>query len=194
VAALYHTDAAYQALDELAGGLDADTGTAGRPPTGGDGEVVTLTWLIHDVQVWRVDQVHLGGKGAPWVETRTVVDGGSAWDVSASWHRADPQLRTLLDGVLSDAGPATAGRRLAAEQPLVAEPEDVAAAPAVPAVRADVTEGWSSSAVAAWAGGGVLAGVLAGVLVTLVALRRRLGREPTPTPDRATATDQLVRP
>jgi hypothetical protein len=136
--------------------------------------VVTLTWLIHDVQVWKVDQVHLGGKGAPWVETRTVLDEGSVWDVSASWHRANPKLRNLLDEVLSDAGPATT----------------------VP--RADAVEGWSSSAVAAWAG----VGVLAGVLLTLVALRRRLRSEPTAPPAAppvappagATATDQLAWP
>lgn len=168
VAALYHTDTAYQALDELAAELNADTGTAGRPPTGGAGEVVTLTWLIHDVQVWKVDQVHLGGKGAPWVETRTVFDEASVWDVSVSWHRANPKLRNLLDEVLSDAG-------------------DVAA---TPAPRPDVVEGWSSSAVAACAA----VGVVAGVLLTLVALRRRLGSEPTAPPAGATATDQLAWP
>ena len=163
VAALSHTDAAYQALDELAGELDAGTGgTAGQRPREGAGEVVTLTWLIHDVQVWRVDQVHLDGKGAPWVATRTVADGGSVWDVSASWHQGNPKLRDLLDELLSDAGP----------------------------VPADVTEGWSSSAVAAWSG----VGVLAGVLLTLAALRRRLRPEPASPPDRATATDQLVWP
>jgi hypothetical protein len=157
---------------------------AGTPPSGGAGEVVTLTWLIHDVQVWKVDRVHLGGKGAPWVETRSVFNEGSVRDVSASWHRANPKLRNLLDEVLSDAGPAAAAPSLAPEQPLVAE--GVAATPA----RADAVQGWSSSAVAAWAG----AGVLAGVVLTLVALRRRFRSEPTVPPDRVTATDQLAWP
>jgi hypothetical protein len=91
------------------------------------------------------------------VETRTVLDDGSVWDVSPSGHRANPKLRNLLDEVLSDAGPA---------------PEAAPAAPvaaATPAPPAEVVEGWSSSAVAAWAG----VGALAGVLLTLVALRRR---------------------
>jgi hypothetical protein len=182
VAALYHTDAAYQALDELGAELNADTGTASSPPAGGAGEVVTLTWLIHDVQVWKVDRVHLGGKGAPWVETRTVYDEGSVWDVSASWHRANPKLRNLLDEVLSDAGAATVA-------PLVAEADDVAATP-VPG--ADAVDGWSSAAVAAGAG----VGVVAGVLLTLVALRRRLRPEPLGTEQAAPAavTDQLAWP
>ena len=30
-----------------------------------EGAGVTLTWLIHDVQVWRVDRVYLGAEGGP---------------------------------------------------------------------------------------------------------------------------------
>ena len=30
-----------------------------------------MTWLIHDVAVWRVDRVYLGDEGGPWIATQS---------------------------------------------------------------------------------------------------------------------------
>jgi hypothetical protein len=186
VAALYHTEAAYQALDELAGELDAGADASpGERPRAGDGDVVTLTWLIHDVQVWRVDLVHLGGTGAPWVESRQVTDGRSVQDAPASWHRANPKLPQLIDEVLESPRAAT----LVELGPGPHEAKG-AAAPARPSSSTQGRERWSLLALAASTG----VGVLAGGALTLVALRRRLRSEPGRTEAPVAATDQLAWP
>ena len=55
---------------------DGQVGSSG-PPRGlaaGGGEDVRLTWLIHDMQIWRIDRIHLTGADGMWIET--VVDRG----------------------------------------------------------------------------------------------------------------------
>jgi hypothetical protein len=60
VAALYHTDTAY---DRLAGAVDAFaavTEATTKPGAVTDdftGEI-RLTWLIHDMSIWRIDRIH----------------------------------------------------------------------------------------------------------------------------------------
>jgi hypothetical protein len=182
VAALYHTGTDYQALDEL---VSTDAGAvSGQPPRVRAGETVTLTWLIHDVQVWRTDQVHLGGTGAPWVETRYVSDGGSMWDARPSWHRADTGLRKLLGDMLDGAGAAA-----------VVEPgADPTAAEASAAPAPSSSAGGSGQRAPLMLAGSAGVGVLVGVMVTLVALRRRLRSEPRRMERPSTASDQLAWP
>src|SRR4051812_285463 len=58
-ASLYYTDSEYDALANL---VDAygETGSADQPGPGHEGgPVVSVTWLIHDVQPWRVDRIYL---------------------------------------------------------------------------------------------------------------------------------------
>lgn len=173
VAALHHTDAAYAALDELSGVLDAeaDVSTGKRPPAG-SGDVVTLTWLIHDVQVWRVDRVHLGGTGAPWVETRLAPEGGSIWDARASWHRANPKLPQLVDEVLRDPGAAALAEPLGADVAAASAPQPGPTRTPVAAV-----EPRSALTPVQWTG----LGVVAGAVVALGALRLSARRSPRPS-------------
>jgi hypothetical protein len=193
VAALYHTDVAYQALEELSGPVDAEGGAAdAHRPRPGTGDVVTLTWLIHDVQVWRMDQVHLGGSGGPWVETRQVLDGGSVWDEPATWHRADPQLPGLVDEVLEH------GRAAALAQPPPTDAEAPATIPTEPAPVAPVASvdgARSPVTTAAWSGGALLTGALAGTVVTWLAMRRReLEDDDVPESEHPATADQLAWP
>ncbi|MBT2490012.1 hypothetical protein J7E96_16100 [Streptomyces sp. ISL-96] len=117
-ASLYHTAARYQELQKHLGPGEAH-GVRERPleidgavDEGGTWRRLTVTWLRHDVSVWRVDRVHLPKKAGPiWVSTQT--EGQSV--PAERWHLADEpaKLRVLLDrlGVLGkEAGaPGAAG-------------------------------------------------------------------------------------
>lgn len=74
-ASLYTTDEAYQRLARLVGDSPAADPTA-PDLTGGPGsDAINVTWLIHDVQIWRVDRIFIGAKGGPWVSTNLMHDG-----------------------------------------------------------------------------------------------------------------------
>jgi hypothetical protein len=97
--ALYITDAAYDRLATAVG----DTNGAATPPPGvaqgPNGDEVKLTWLIHDVMVWRLDRVVLTRNDGIWIETSLKLPEN---DDTARWHRAhDDQALTAL---LSAAG------------------------------------------------------------------------------------------
>ena len=70
-ASLYYTDPEY---DELAGlvGVNEPSGTFDGQESGGHeyGAGITVTWLVHDVEPWRVDRIYLGGKDGPWISTQ----------------------------------------------------------------------------------------------------------------------------
>lgn len=112
-------DARYERLARHVGidtgaGVEQPTG-GGTPPGGidqGFGSELRLTWLVHDMSVWRVDRIHLG-KDEVWINTTR------AWGDDPHqefWHRAaEPEkLRAALDetGVLRPASP----------RPTIAEP------------------------------------------------------------------------
>ncbi|MFD0316860.1 hypothetical protein [Streptomyces flavalbus] len=102
-AGLYYSDKEYAALDRLLGGKPV---ASGSEPS--DGELVnarqlTVTWLLHGIEPWRMDFVHLTpDEGTVWVHTST--DPGQ-W--TGTWHRAQQpaRLRSLLKG-LGVLGPA----------------------------------------------------------------------------------------
>ena len=116
-AAVYYSDAEYQRLTTLLGGDSPgrDPAASTAPPAGGD--YITVTWLIHDVSVWRIDRIFLGAADGPWIVTQLVVDQaasgmypGEAGDDSAVLHRSpDPAALQDLLGSLGLVGPA-AGR------------------------------------------------------------------------------------
>ena len=70
-ASLYYTDPEYDELANLVG-VSEPSGTFETELSGGheSGPGITITWLIHDVQPWRVDRVYLGGKDGPWISTQ----------------------------------------------------------------------------------------------------------------------------
>lgn len=165
VGAAYYSDQAYSVLTAAVGegqsGPDA-------PPAGldtGGGEDVRLTWLIHDVQIWRVDRIHLSSADGMWIETVVDMSDKGIFDVPAHWHRPADQaaLVAVLSGagLLGDSGSAPADQPAPVDQPA---PEVEAAAPTPPAILPKVLLA-------------ALAGLVLGVAGTLVGVR---GRSRTP--------------
>ncbi len=187
-ASLYTGDPDYETLARTVGAFSS-TGTAGQVDSSAadhtSGAGVTLTWLIHDVTVWRVDRVYLDAKGGPWISTQTDVSGnGSVWDVPPVWHTAvDAKLLAALlhrlgvDGVTTAAEADPAATASSPTEPVVA---------AVPDVPADDTTG-SSERAADTTGSGArvlgwgLGGLALGVALTLAAMR--LGWRSRAVPD-----------
>ena len=102
-ASLYTGAADYEALAGLVGAFDSPGVAGTSDPSGTSHDVgtgVTLTWLIHDVQVWRVDRVYLDAKGGPWISTQSDISvSGTIWDIPPVWHTAarGKELGALLD-------------------------------------------------------------------------------------------------
>jgi hypothetical protein len=108
-ASLYTGSSDYDQLARLVGAFNTPTGSTTPPPGAGNGGPagtvddsgpgVTLTWLMHDVTIWRVDRVYIDAKGGPWISTQMSVTGGDIWAEPAVWHTASggKALATLLD-------------------------------------------------------------------------------------------------
>ena len=93
---LYTDDAGYQALADYVDAFDSGTGRSGEPTAHAIGDEVTLTWLIHDVSVWRVDRVYADATGGPWIATQEAVGGTTdIWSAPVRWHRSD-QPKALM--------------------------------------------------------------------------------------------------
>jgi len=180
-AALYTSDPEYEQLmmllDQPATGTSPNAaGTDPAPSAAAD--YVTVTWLIHDVTVWRIDRIFLAGPaGEPFIVTQTENGDPAATAVplgsgmfpseqgndSASWHRsADP---AALIGLLTKLGLHGTGENSSVSDSSSA-PIAVQAAVDPPARAAGF---W-------WAIGGVLIGAALMVVVVryLPAARRRL--------------------
>ena len=101
-ASLYTTDEAYERLLRLVG--DNPTADPAAPDlTGGPGtDAINVTWLVHDVSIWRVDRIFTDAKGGPWVSTIVAKNYGPiAFDEPGVLHRAsDPkELIALLSAL-----------------------------------------------------------------------------------------------
>ncbi len=185
-ASLYTGSPEYEQLAGLVGAYDPATseGKAGGHETGVG---VTLTWLIHDVQVWRVDRVYLDAAGGPWIATQATFGDGNIWDAPEVWHAPDKgkELAVLLDGLLdTDSASASAADQpeAAAEQPGTGtETATDTAADATQTVAATETR-WGVTGLVG------LVGLALGAAMTLLALRKLPFRRPA-TPD-ATAARQ----
>lgn len=165
-ASLYTTDPAYASLADLVGAF-RDDGAAGRVDRSGasheSGTGVTVTWLIHDVQVWRVDRIYLGAPGGPWISTQVAIgENGAIWDSPVAWHTATrgKELTLLLDGLGLLDGSAAGD---SAPQPTTA---------AVPQPVSDPPADDRSAGTAGVLWG--LGGLAVGLAVALLALRVRL--------------------
>jgi hypothetical protein len=105
VAALYHTDNAYDRLADAVGAFGSETGSTDKPaavPDDPAGEI-RLTWLIHDMSIWRIDRVHVTTKDGIWVQTVLRTDGGGdVFDRPGMWHR--PVDSEALAAAVRDAG------------------------------------------------------------------------------------------
>lgn len=156
-ASVYYTDPEYQQLSDLVGGTGIAPSTI--DDSGAEHEVgpgVTVTWLIHDVQPWRVDRIYPDAEGGPWIATQEMdFDTGTIWDSPVVWHRpvAGKQLSTLLDGLLAGQAPDQAAAAPARSEPPAAAPAE--------------------SGNGVWWG---LGGLVAGVVLTLAGVRLRQTR------------------
>lgn len=187
-AALYYSDPEYEQLMMLVDEPAAVTSTnpaSTNPAPSVSADYVTVTWLIHDVTVWRIDRIFLTGpEGEPWIVTQTENGDPAAAGVplaagmypgehgteSASWHRStDPAALTAL---LTNLGLFSAGENAAVSDS--AAVSESAAAPMTAAV--DVDPSARAGGVWWWAIGGLLIGGALMVLVVryLPAARRRL--------------------
>ena len=94
-ASLYYTDPEYDELANLVG-VAEPSGSFGGKESGSHefGPGVTVTWLVHDVEPWRVDRIYLGGKDGPWISTQVSdFSGSSIWESPVLWHHpADGEL------------------------------------------------------------------------------------------------------
>jgi hypothetical protein len=173
---LYYTDAEYEALAGQVGAASG-SGIVGEVDRSGGahefGSGITMTWLIHDVAVWRVDRVFLAAKGGPWISTQLVMnDSGNIYDSPVTWHTAkDPGKLTALladmgfgPGAKASTGGGTSG--------------DIGAGDAVPAAPAAAAEKPPTSRQPADTStpvtGGILwglAGLALGVALTVAAVR-----------------------
>ncbi|GGS47453.1 hypothetical protein [Actinokineospora fastidiosa] len=140
--ALYHDDTEYTLLQSI-----LDDGETTEASTD-DGPYVTVTWLVHDVHIWRTDRIVLG---AGVVET-TLLMGGTD-EPKPVWRKLNQPDR--LTTLLRDLG------FTGAESP--ATTTEVAVAPA--AQRAPVPVVTEPDARWEWGIGGVLLGALATGLV-----------------------------
>ncbi len=121
-ASLYTGSPDYDELARLVGAYSAGGGSTRLPegastngPAGASTDSdtgVTVTWLVHDTSIWRVDRVFLNSRSGPWISTQTTMNGEDLWSRPATWQRVKDgkALIALLDrlGVGSTPGTGTA--------------------------------------------------------------------------------------
>jgi hypothetical protein len=157
-AALYNSNSDYTTLSAALGENPAETEQGSPLLQGGPGSsAINITWLMHDVQVWRVDHVFLTEPGGPWVETYQSFDGDIKFDQRGVVHKAaDPGQLTRLLYSLLDAGTTRPA------------PVPVSAPISVPAAVEATGLHWGS----------LLVGLAIGVVVVVAARQLRSGRKP----------------
>ncbi|MFI7010183.1 hypothetical protein [Streptomyces sp. NPDC050145] len=177
-ASLYFSDKDYGRLARLLG-EPGETEEALAPGLRvGAGRRLDVTWLLHDIQPWRVDRVYPGTPGSKdvWIHTSTDMN-----DLNGIWHTAEKpgELRSLMRG-LGVMGKRSSGG--AGPGSPVAEPSRHLAMtrPDTPATRSPATAADAASVPAAagwwWMVSGVLAGAALALLVRplVVGLPRRV--------------------
>jgi hypothetical protein len=168
-AALYVTDGAYQKLVSTVG---PELGSTTRPSAvPHDSEVIRLTWLIHDQQIWRIDRVYLTAGDGIWIETMLSRDAGDVLAQPGNWHRAAEPAG--LTTVLRHVGVLSTGAARAADPKPATSPAGAAEAPAA-VTQAPATQGdTSSSSGSPWLAMATgIGGLLVGATGSIVLLRR----------------------
>ncbi|HZA29938.1 MAG TPA: hypothetical protein VE462_00275 [Propionibacteriaceae bacterium] len=172
VAALYHTDSAYDRLADAVGAFESGTGSTDKPaavPDDPSGEI-RLTWLIHDMRIWRIDRVHVTTEDGIWMQTVVRTDGsGEVLDLPGTWHRpVDPEA---LAAAVRDAG---LEKTSAADDNRSSSASSATSSPA--AVTNAAMPGAASPSVGLVAAVGI-GGVLVGAAGSTLLLRSRAGRQ-----------------
>lgn len=167
-ASLTYVDKDYADLMALVG---ADDGSAGAIDTSGathdNVPEVTVTWLVHNVSVWRVDRIYLTAKGGPWIATHVAaMESDDIFAAPPVWHTATDgtKLVTLLERLGVTGGDEHAvNRSLADRSPQIA-PETPATAVQARALGAAAPTGRTAPADGSPAGFPVSSLVLFGFL------------------------------
>jgi hypothetical protein len=162
VAALYHTDAGYERLVAAVEAYGVNTGSTTRPGSVSNdfSNEIRLTWLIHDMSIWRIDRVHITAEDGIWIETVVQTDEGNLLEQPATWHRAVDA--NALTAVLSKAGLLAKGAAPASDPETMTPPASTAESPAAtPAPRGI----WLAAATG-------IGGLLVGAAGSIVLLRR----------------------
>lgn len=187
---LYNSDPEYEELSAL---VDSDdqVKSSGNDRYGphAEGPFITVTWMIHDVQVWRVDRIYYEADGGPWIYT---IENQYNKQTTGVWHRSPHtdrltellQQLNLTDGEYAGplVPPAFADEQASLDSPdssgEVKESADSrdhtneAAAPAASKTEPPTTDD-DGAARWWWAGGGVLTGLLvAAAIVRLYPILR----------------------
>lgn len=110
-AAALHTDnPRYQQLVEAIDAYDSPAGPTTPPkdvPAECFGCEIRVTWLIHDMSVWRIDRVYVTADDGIWVGSVSNSESGDIYDQTLHWRRPHDSkaLLALLrtSGVLSEA-------------------------------------------------------------------------------------------
>ncbi|MFC5289478.1 hypothetical protein ACFPM7_20695 [Actinokineospora guangxiensis] len=163
---LYYDDTEYTQLQAL---LDAGEEIAGE--VAWEGDHLTVTWLVHDVHIWRTDRVLLDAAGGPVVETTTLMTESGVESVVRRKLAKPAQLTALVGAIGAQEG-AGAGQGGATGAENAGSPDRAAGDGSagdgsagdgvVPAAQRTPLEGdvrWE------WGIGGVVVGVLGAVLV-----------------------------
>lgn len=168
-AGLYYSDPRYAELEGLLHGADAAVESSASGP--GAAPALTLTWLIHDVTIWRVDRLALDGSGEAWVSTTSEWDGQGLEATSGAWHRLQDgdRIRQIVAsiGLLGGDPDPQAAASSATAREAADDAGAAGAAPAPPVVREETR--WFSLTGWRWA----VPGLLLGLLVAGFARRRR---------------------
>lgn len=114
---IYVTDSDYDlllgALDPRPGKIQESVNLSAGPGT----SAINITWLVHDVSVWRIDHVRLDLAGDILVQTRSPVGAEPGVLTGGEWHVAGDG-KTLVDilwrhGIIGDAAAEMATDRAA---------------------------------------------------------------------------------
>ena len=184
--ALYYSDPEYGQLQELLGEVPAAEASSATQPSEAGLNYVTITWLIHDVSIWRIDRVFLPANGEPLIATQEMWDSngnatgmfpGQDANETAVHRSADP---TALVSLLTKLGLVDSGTSASADSAVVpAAASDLVAADTVPVAAASASESTGDNPAGA-PGWWVLAGLVVGItgcaltIRFVPAVRRRL--------------------
>jgi hypothetical protein len=172
---LYYSDPEYDELSRLVGASEPSGTFGGTQSDDGhaSGAGVTITWLIHDVEPWRVDRVYPGRNGEVWISTQVNL-GGSIWEAPVVWHQ--PENGARLAALLDELG-------LGEETVTDTSVGDVADAPveqvgpetSTPQTVRDQEAGSTWPANAGWAAGGLVGGAVLALAWTHARRRSDVG-------------------
>jgi hypothetical protein len=138
-ASLYTTDEAYARLLRMVGENPVADPAAPDVHGGPGSDAINVTWLVHDVQIWRVDRVFTDAAGGPWIETVLLTEGGSAFEKPGVKHRAtDPKELVALLSALKLLGESPPAAYDGAKAPVAKDQQQVSQPVATVAAERDV--------------------------------------------------------